>query len=76
MRRKGEGTEDASNHGSVEGEGDYYDNDLRNKEIIYHQHGDDPFEVMRILNYDDSPMAKTKDEVVIKVEVSKENEFH
>jgi len=46
------------------------DNDLRNSELVFDQHSKDPFEVMRILTYDDAPRAEAKDEIVIRVEAS------
>jgi len=54
---------------SGENPDEVYDNDLRNAEIVYDSHDADP-NVMRLLRYDDSPMAKGDDEVVIKVEAS------
>ena len=71
-----EGREDDSGHmefsrgGSGDDMDEIYDNDLRNAEVVYDSHSTDPIEVMRLLKYDDSPMAKGDEEVVIKVEVS------
>lgn len=36
------------------------DNDIRNAELVFDAHNADPFEVMRIMTYDDAPMAKGK----------------
>jgi hypothetical protein len=49
--------------------GQMRDNDVRNAELVIDDHSEDPFAVMRIQTYDDAPMAKGKDEVVIKIEV-------
>jgi len=54
----------------IENPDEVYDNDLRNAEIVYDSHHDDPLNGMRLLRYDDSPMAKGDDDVVIKVEAS------
>ena len=47
-----------------------YDNDIRNAELVIDAHSNDPFEVMRIQTYDDAPMAREGDDIVIRVEVS------
>jgi hypothetical protein len=49
---------------------DVYDNDIRNAELVIDAYNIDPFEVMRIQKYDDVPMAKEGDDVVVRVEVS------
>jgi len=57
---------------TVEGSDDspIWDNDLRNIEVVYDEHDSDPLESLRIIRYDEIPMAKGDDEVVIKVEAS------
>jgi hypothetical protein len=49
---------------------DLYDDDIRNVELLIDAHSNDPFEVMYLQTYDDSPMAKEADDIVIRVEVS------
>jgi hypothetical protein len=49
---------------------DVYDSDIRNAELVIDAHSVDPFEVMRIQKYDDVPMAKAGDDIVVRVEVS------
>mmetsp|Transcript_14812 Transcript_14812/g.17243 ORF Transcript_14812/g.17243 Transcript_14812/m.17243 type:complete len:405 (-) Transcript_14812:539-1753(-) len=46
------------------------DTDVRNAEIVFDAFHHDPFEVMRLQTYDDAPMAKGQDEVVIRIEAS------
>lgn len=60
------GLSDESNHNLDE----MRDSDIRNAELVIDSHSDDPFVVMRIQTYDDAPMAKGQDEVVIRVEAS------
>jgi len=52
---------------------DVYDNDIRNAELVMDAHSVDPFEIMRIQQYDDVPMAKAGDDIVVRVEVSLQN---
>lgn len=54
---------------TVDNQDDIYDNDLRNAEIVFDSHDSNPLNVLRLQKYDDSPMAKGDEEVVIKVEV-------
>lgn len=62
---------DKENAGKTKGsKKDMYDIDIRNSELVIDSHSPDPFEVMRIQNYDDSPMANEGDDIVIRVEVS------
>jgi hypothetical protein len=49
---------------------DMYDDDIRNVELLIDAHSSDPFEVMYLQTYDDSPMAKEADDIVLRVEVS------
>jgi len=55
---------------TVDNQDDIYDNDLRNAEIVFDSHDSNPLNVLRLQKYDDSPMAKGDEEVVIKVEAS------
>ena len=48
------GLSDESNNGSFGNM--YQDNDIRNAELVFDHHHNDPFEVMRIQTYDDVPM--------------------
>ena len=59
-----------SKSGSKEKVLDLYDDDIRNVELLMDKHSNDPFEVMYLQTYDDSPMAKESDDIVIRVEVS------
>lgn len=52
---------------------DVYDNDIRNADLVIDKHSIDPFEVMRIQQYDDVPMALHGDDIVIRVEVRNVN---
>jgi len=49
---------------------DVYDSDIRNAELVIDAHSVDPFEVMRIQKYDDVPMARAGDDIIVRVEVS------
>jgi len=49
---------------------DVYDNDIRNAELVMDAHSVDPFEIMRIQQYDDVPMAKAGDDIVVRVEAA------
>lgn len=49
---------------------DMYDDDIRNAELLMDAHSNDPFEVMFLQTYDDSPMAKEPDDIVVRVEVT------
>eukprot|EP00551_Chaetoceros_affinis_P014647 CAMPEP_0203687830 /NCGR_PEP_ID=MMETSP0091-20130426/752_1 /ASSEMBLY_ACC=CAM_ASM_001089 /TAXON_ID=426623 /ORGANISM="Chaetoceros affinis, Strain CCMP159" /LENGTH=400 /DNA_ID=CAMNT_0050557249 /DNA_START=34 /DNA_END=1236 /DNA_ORIENTATION=- len=59
-----------SDEGSNYQQGVMFDSDIRNAELVIDEHNNDPFAVMRIQTYDDAPMAKGQDEVVLKIEAS------
>lgn len=46
--------------------------DTRNMEIHINDFDDNPFIAMKVVKYDDIPMLKSEDEVIIRVEVSPE----
>ena len=47
-----------------------YETDLRNIELLYDEFSEDPFQVMRIAKFDDIPMIRGDNDVIIKVQVS------
>ena len=46
------------------------DLDLRNSEVVIQKFHQDPYKCMKLLTYDDSPMAKAANDIVIRIEVS------
>ena len=62
---------------SASGSSVYYDGeilgssrDTRNMEIHINDFDDNPFNAMKVVRYDDIPMLRNEDEVIIRVEVS------